>query len=181
MSVADSMPAGFRAIPGFPRYAINESGVVLSICGHGFGAGTNLPWADAKQIKPTTGTGGYQFVSLRHDGRTSRASVHALVITTFVGPCPLGMQCRHLDGNRTNNHVSNLAWGTPLENQHDRIRHGTNNKGSNVCTSKLTDNDVLEIRRRAANGESKVDIAKDFPVNPPNISHIVLRRSWKHI
>jgi hypothetical protein len=91
------------------------------------------------------------------------------------------MVCRHFDGNQANNHVSNLVWGTPRENQNDRIRHGTSNLGERHGLSRLKADDVLAIRARAANGESQVDIAKDFFTRQSNISKIVLRQAWKHI
>ncbi len=65
---------------------------------------------------------GYYYVDL---GRTWSGVVHRLVLEAFVGPCPDGMECRHLDGNQTNNWLDNLAWGTKQENEADKIRHGT--------------------------------------------------------
>lgn len=177
----DSVPHGFRQIPGFPRYAINEHGMVLSICGHGFGAGTNRPWTDAKRLKPVIDRYGYPHVHLRHDGHRWKVSVHRLVLTTFVGSCPDGMECRHLDGNPANNHVSNLAWGTRPENSQDKVLHGTSSQGDKNGRSKLNDSDVLEIRRRAANGESRNAIANAFALDVSNVCLIVLRKTWKHI
>lgn len=51
--------------------------------------------------------------------------VHRLVLEAFIGPCPDGMQCRHLDGNPGNNFVTNLRWGTSSENNLDKVGHGT--------------------------------------------------------
>lgn len=175
-----TIPEGFRVIPGFPRYAINESGTILSICVGGFDDRTKS-WCNAKQINPDTDKDGYPRVILVHNGRRFTVKVHKLVLLTFVGPCPDGMQCRHLDGNKTNNHVLNLAWGTRAENANDKTLHGTTTKGEKSNTAKLTSDDVMEIRRRFANGESQKDINKDFHVTAANISLIVLRQSWRHI
>jgi len=171
MSNSDStVPAGFRVIPGYPRYAIDESGTILSACGRGCRVAVpNRPWSDAKRLKHATGTGGYQYVNLRHDGRTRVITVHILVLITFVGPRPNGMMCRHLDGNPANNHISNLVWGTASENQNDSIRHGTDSRGGKNGNAKLKASDVLEIRSRAANGEKLSEIAKDFPINSDSI------------
>lgn len=183
MSDSDStVPDGFRVIPGFPRYAINDSGTVISSCGRGrAGHRTSLPWSTNRRRNQRKQRGGYSVVTLHRDGRAHDFRVHVLVLTTFVGPCPDGMQCRHLDGNPANNHVSNLAWGTPRENQHDRIRHGTLPLGELSTNAKLTEKDVLEIRRRAASGETQISIAKNFPVSHKRISKIVRRETWKHI
>lgn len=173
----DSLPNGFRQIPGFPRYAINENGTVISVCN---GRGKNRTWAEAKRLRPSTAKDGYLRLCLS-DGREQTALVHALVLITFVGPRPIGMQCRHIDGCKTNNHVSNLAWGTSSENHQDKLLHGTKQWGEKASGAKLKANDVLEIRKRAENGERFTDIAKDFPVNTSTIFKIVLRQRWKHI
>lgn len=180
MSESDSMPVGFHVVPGYPRYAIDENGTVLSVCGKGFGAGINRQWSKARRVKPCT-RHGYYCVCLSRDGHAKHISVHKLVLETFVGPCPDGMQCRHLDGNKANNHKDNLAWGTPLENSCDKVLHGTSYSGEKCGKSKLKDADVLAIRTRAKNGERHADIARDFPVHKDVISRIVRRETWKHI
>lgn len=173
MSESDHVPNGFRQIPDFPRYAIDENGTVLSIC-HVNGRGKDSRWESAKILKPVPDTDGYQRAFISHKGHRKSVSIHTLVLTIFVGPCPDGMQCRHLDGNQNNNHVSNLAWGTKSQNELDKLLHGT-------FRGKLTKKDVLAIRARAARGERNTDIAKDFRVHVGNVSRIVQRKAWKHI
>lgn len=55
--------------------------------------------------------------------------IHQLVLLAFRGPCPEGQEIRHLDGDPTNNCLSNLRYGTRSENVCDRLRHGTHNQG----------------------------------------------------
>jgi hypothetical protein len=52
-------------------------------------------------------------------------NVHALVAAAFLGPRPEGMQVRHGDGSKDNNHLSNLCYGTASDNVRDSIAHGT--------------------------------------------------------
>ena len=52
--------------------------------------------------------------------------IHQLVLSAFVGPCPIGMEGCHNDGDAANNRLSNLRWDTRSENQRDRTRHGRN-------------------------------------------------------
>ena len=182
MSDSDStVPAGFRVIDGYPRYAINEHGDILSVCVRGGGWRKNLSWKDAKRMAIITDSYGYHRVSLIHNAKAKLVQIHVLVLTAFVSPRPNGMQCRHLDGCKSNNHVSNLAWGTPLENSADKILHGASNRGEKCYKAKLKAADVLEIRARAANGEKLAEIAKDFPVVPTGIFKIVRRETWKHV
>jgi hypothetical protein len=66
-------------------------------------------------------THGHLHVSL--PGRLS-APIHRLVARAFIGPCPEGLEVRHLDGVHSNNSLSNLAYGTHAENMQDMQRHG---------------------------------------------------------
>ncbi len=43
--------------------------------------------------------------------------VHHAVLLAWVGPCPEGYQCDHLNGNNVDNRLCNLQWVTPSENQ----------------------------------------------------------------
>lgn len=47
-----------------------------------------------------------------------------MVLNAFVGPPPPGFEGCHKDGDRANNALSNLYWGTRSDNQRDRVRHG---------------------------------------------------------
>jgi hypothetical protein len=93
---------------------------VWSVPGRGFPHGHILPQSVWRSR-------GYErlVVSLSKNGDHQRPAVHKLVARAFLGPLPKGLQVRHLDGDSLNNHLSNLRYGTPLENQHDRFRHGT--------------------------------------------------------
>lgn len=182
MSDSDStVPADFRVIPDYPRYAINESGVVLSTCPRN-GRGKDRDWSDAHSVTHIIRPKGYHVISLcSTNGEKRIRMVHVLVLEAFVGPCPVGHQCRHIDGNPANNHISNLAWGTSLDNNRDKILHGTSCQGERGSKAKLTNEDVIEIRKRRANGETIETIAKDFPLKQNSIYSIVNRRTWKHI
>ena len=77
-------------------------------------------------LKPGTYRTGHLFVVLSVRSKEKVLAVHRLVGEAFIGPLPPGMQTRHLDGNPTNNVLTNLAYGTNSENVQDSIRHGTN-------------------------------------------------------
>jgi len=180
MSNVDStIPAGFRQIPGFPRYAIAEDGTILSICRRGRGA--DVLWEEARRLSTPVAPRGYQICILCNGHGKKTATVHTLVLTAFVGPRPEGMECRHLDGNKQNNHLSNLCWGTTSENHDDRKRHGVAKQGEKSHFAKLTEDDVREIRQRHADRELYRVLASDFHVSIHAIAHIVRRNSWKHL
>ena len=123
----------------------------------------------------------------KHDGRpycclwanNKQAQVrpHKLVLEAFVGKRPIGMECCHNDGNPQNNHLSNLRWDTAKNNQADRVRHGTTNRGENCGTAKLTGIQVDAIRQ-----DTRLQrlIAIDYGVRANTISRIKSGVRWKH-
>lgn len=106
-----------------------------------------------------------------------------LVLEAFVGPMPKGMECRHMDGSKTNDRLSNLKWGTHKENISDRTKHGTavDNRGSKHGMSKLVESQVLEIRNMRLTGAIFSTIASKFSVSPTAVRNIVIRRNWRHV
>jgi hypothetical protein len=109
------------------------------------------------------------------------AYVHRLVCEAYHGPCPPGLQCRHLDGNQANNAPSNLAWSDKATNEADKVRHGTVPNGEGHYRSKLTTEIVAEARRRASAGEPVTTIAADFGIPYRRLLDAVAGRRWKHI
>lgn len=136
-----------------------------------------------RPIKPKKGPKKYPYLSvyLYSMGLRRSAAVHTLVLEAFVGPCPAGMQCRHLNGDSMDNRLENLAWGTLAENTEDKRRHGTIQNGEGNAAAKLTDRQVLQIRADHAGGESVRAIADRTGVPRSTVSHIVRRYSWRHL
>ena len=82
------------------------------------------------------------------------------------------MVCCHNDGDAANNHLDNLRWDTYRANEHDKIRHGTWLVGEQI-NAKLTEEEVLEIRRLRVEGVTFSDIAASYGVSSPNVQAIV--------
>lgn len=79
-----------------------------------------------KILKPMKDTGGYLQVCLYKSSIRSYKLIHHLILETFVGQKPFPKAvCRHLDGNKLNNTILNLEWGTYSENIQDSIFHKT--------------------------------------------------------
>lgn len=120
----------------------------------------------------------YQSVGL--PGGLTR-KVHHLVLDAFVGTRPAGHECGHLDGDPANNRLSNLAWITPKENALHQEKHGTRVRSQTHPQAKLTDADVLEIRRRRSAGEKWDAIAADYPVTTGTLITAGLGRTFWHL
>lgn len=76
-----------------------------------------------------------------------------------------------------------LFLGTDRDNVKDSISKGrfTRAKGEGQWFSKLTDENVLEIRKMAFEGIMQKDIAKKFGMDWRHIGAIIRKQSWKHI
>ena len=146
----------FKPIPGYPRYEINEEGVVRNI-------------NKQSALKPSS-SGKYLFVSL---GRGNQRYIHDLVMLTFVGP--KHTECvRHLDGNHLNNCLTNLEYGSRIQNRHDTMRHGT-------WGWKLTERHVRVIRGLSKCGFTRTRLSELFGVTTKHISCIIRLKQWQHI
>ena len=94
---------------------------------------------------------GYKRITLCKDGKLKTISIHRLVAITFIeGDSRLTVN--HKDGNKLNNHYSNLEFISNNENLKHAHRIGLNNPPKNkVGTenkfSKLNEFQVLEIRK----------------------------------
>jgi hypothetical protein len=120
----------FRCYPKNPRYAVGSDGSVFS-------CSKFRTWI--RKVE-TRNTAGYQRVKIAIDKKRRHMLVHQLVLETFVGERPSGMQCRHIDGNQLNNHVKNLRWGTASENKRDCVKHGTH------VFQRFTDDEIKAVR-----------------------------------
>lgn len=158
-------------IPEMPGYVISKDCKVVSK--------NYMRRGYPKILKPWINKFGYTDYQLCVNGKVFRMLLSRLMLISFVGSPPnKDSQARHLDGNPRNNDLSNLAWGSPKENQQDRFQHGTDCAGERSPTAKFTEDQVREIR------ESKVparQLAREFDVYHTTILQIRKRKTWKHI
>ena len=154
----------WRPISGFARYEVSDLGRVKSHCGR----------RAVRILKPVI-RDGYGFVKL---GRDHDLPIHHLVLETFVGPRPAEMECRHLDGCRSNNRLSNLVWGTKSENYADRRGHGTANDGERHGHAKLTNDLVLAIYNSDL---SDLEASQVFGVARKVVARIRFGQAWQGI
>ena len=134
-----------------------------------------------KWLKPEV-IKGYHRVVFCRDGVPDKKLVHRLVLEAYVGPCPEGMECRHLDGNSLNNNLGNLAWGTHLENSQDMERHGHIYRGERNPLSKAKEHQVRVMRylREVAKFPAK-ELAWHFGMTRENVYAICNGHSWRHL
>jgi hypothetical protein len=123
----------------------------------------------------------YLSVSVKSINKKPQKSlyIHKLVANVFIGARPDGMVIRHLDGNRYNNRVDNLSYGTVQQNIEDVKKHKTQwheNNGRALLTERCVNaikylhNEKIVCSR---------DIAKAFNVSDSTICSIIKGRNWK--
>ena len=122
-------------------------------------------------LKPRPTWDGYLRVSFCRGGRHYDTYIMRLVAEAFLGPCPEGMEVRHGPIGKADNGVSNLSYGTHIENCEDRAR-------DKVHHHKLTRADARDIRARVAAGESQRSVAESYGVNYSTVNRIVKGLRW---
>lgn len=104
----------WKVVKDFPFYKISNYGRLMNKYG--------------RILKPRLQNSGYYFYSL-YDGRgrefQTQITVHKLVMTSFVGDNK-GYDINHIDGNKLNNHISNLEYITHSENAKHAYSIGIN-------------------------------------------------------
>jgi len=158
-----------KEIKDAPGYWIHEDGRV---------------WSDKsrKFLKDTRGgyKGKYRKYALYVNKSYKLKYVHRLVMEYFGPPKPdLNSEVNHIDGNTSNNCLSNLEWVSSSENTKHGIRTGL------FSRVKLTENQVREIKLLFKNEPDYIGkvpkIAEQYQVSTLVIMAIKHERNWKHI
>lgn len=118
---------------------------------------------------------GRKFYTLYVKGQPKACKAGRLVLETFVGPCPPGMQCHHRDGNRLNDHLENLKWATPFEDYLDTVKRRGRGQKLNTIQVRVIHH-LLECL-----GFTYKEIGRIFNVSHVTISDIACGRSWSSV
>ena len=125
-------------------------------------------------------TRGYHKIVLCNGKTKKQFGVHRLVAQHFI-PNPYNKPfVNHINCVKTDNNVENLEWVTEKENVKHAKENGLYHKGEEHYRTKLTEKDVIAIRRLGV-VRTQTELAKCFNVQPSTIGKIVRRERWKHI
>lgn len=155
--------------PGYPLYEVSSVGRVHRT-------------ENGKVLAYRSNARGYRIASVSRGTNASCKAflVHRIVATAFIGPPPSNKHViAHNDGNPLNNHVQNLRWATPKENQMDRIPH---NRTAQRHYPTLTEVEVREIRSLGRmSSKQRLKAAELYNVSLTHIIAIEYHKTWKGV
>lgn len=123
----------------------------------------------------------YPQISLWKEGSAKWCLIHRLVAKYFV-PNPNNYEyVLHKGDNPQNPHWSTLEWGTQSQNILDCVKRGRGFKGVKNGNAKLTEENVIAIRKMLNDGVSSPKIAKHFGVSKMPILAIKNNKTWNHL
>lgn len=155
---------------------------VVSDCGDVFGPVAGAKRTGAKEIferlNPRMRSG---YLSVKTYPEQKDRLVHRMVLQSFRGECPDGMECSHLDGDAMNCKLSNLDWETKSQNQRRKHQHGTMPCGSLSPVSKLSEAEVLAIKASCDAGESYASVARRVGIHASTVRRMHIGERWPHL
>lgn len=157
------MASTFGQVKRLERYYVRKNGVRVH---------------QPEEILPQRDNGsGYMTVNLSGNGHNEKHYVHRIVAFTFIlNQDPKNKtQVNHIDENKKNNHVTNLEWITPSDNNN----HGTHNervsntKSKNPIVQLNTDGELVKIWKSAREAER-------FGFNHKNVKTCIERKMYTY-
>jgi hypothetical protein len=132
-------------------------------------------------MKPPVNQYGYEYVSLWKNGKRKNIQIHRLVAIAFLDNPENKPMVNHIDGNKRNNHVSNLEWCTRQENTDHAVKFGLMARGERIAQSKLKSFQVKEIIEKYKSGSvTYFELAKQYNVSFSLIGQIVRGKIWNN-
>lgn len=115
-----------KVITGFNNYSVTKEGDV-------YNNKTN------RKLKSSCSPKGYSFIELCRPNEHKIKTIHRIVWETYIGVIPDNIQINHIDGNKSNNSLSNLELVTGSENLKKAVIEGLIKSGYNNPYSKSVD------------------------------------------
>ena len=162
------------------NYYITENGDVYSELNGKYG----LLNGQLKKMKSRINDNGYEIIGLKIDGKSTTKRIHRMIAEMYIENPNNYPIINHKDGNKLNNHISNLEWCSyshNLKHSYDNnLRQAAPKKGSENNMAKLTEKQVLEIRKLFDKHTIK-EISEMYGVSKSCIKQIKHHRTWRHL
>lgn len=106
---------------------------------------------------------------------------HRISYHLHNGPIPDGMFVCHKCDNPSCVNPAHLFAGTAKDNSDDMVRKGRHLFGERAADATLSDESVLEIRKRWSERLTQTKLAKEYGVSVPAIKAALYSGTWKHL
>jgi hypothetical protein len=164
----------WKKIPNASKYEVSNTGEVRSWNTQRGGLASSPTLMKKKLNKKV----GYYNVGITYDDGVQKTRyVHRLVAEAFLGYKKDSL-VRHLNDNRLDNHVENLAWGTQKQNMSDAIINGKLPTGTDCSQSVLSERDILLIARMEKEGLTRAMIARIIGVNVSVVNALLRGKTY---
>lgn len=127
---------------------------------------------------------GYSIVVLSKNCIAKTFRVHFLVTQSFLGEKPKGLTTNHIDGNKTNNKISNLEYSSYSENGLHAYRLGLKIGmfGIKNPNCKISKNIVIKIRKKyKSENISQSKLGKIYGISQTQVGRIIRNERWNYI
>lgn len=171
----------WQSIPGFSKYEASNKGRIRNI-------------RTERIRKPFSDRSGYFALRLSGDSGPRTLKIHRIIAITLISNPDEKPQVHHKDEDKTNNNVDNLEWVTLAQNikyyqerprpKKRRGKHGPGadrQLGEKNGQSKLTEKQVLWIRKLSVAGFSQCHLSEIFNISRCQVRNILSRHNWSHI
>ena len=171
-----------KQIKEYPNYSVTEDGRVISTQRVAGRSGKGISTI-CKELSILHNQAGYCMVNLTKDRQSKTRYVHRLVAQAYLENLDNLPQVNHKDGDKNNNHYTNLEWCTSLHNNLHAIENGLREgqKGETNSQAKITEPQGIAIINLILEGLSNIEIADMFNLHDRYISLIRGKKRWTYL
>lgn len=134
---------------------------------------------------------GYKAVGIKNNGKSHIILVHRLVYLVHKGELKADEEVNHIDGNKENNHVSNLEAVSTAQNIRHAYRTGLHDEsiasakkryqGHKGNASKLSKKEALELRELFTSGKAKAtELSEKYNIHRSNVYRIAKAKTYSY-
>lgn len=138
---------------------------------------THLKRGCVRLLKGAVCPQGYRVHCIHHGGVSRTVKAHRVIWMAVHGRMPDGLMTDHINRDKLDNRIQNLRSVTAKGNAANT--DNANTRGTNHHSSKLSEQDVKDIRRLCGGGMSQAAAGRHFGVTAVMVSKIMLGKSWK--
>jgi hypothetical protein len=168
----------WKPIKGYEgRYEVSNLGRVKSLDRKSKNKATPEMIVKGRLIKDCN-TNGYRTLRLSLRNVPKMFYVHRLVCSAFVENPNNKKTVNHIDGDKTNNHYSNLEWTSLAENIRHANKAGLRININRKTGKQLTKKQALELIELLNKGCKNKDIAKEYNISLSSVYNIKAGKQW---